>query len=67
MTDKHTWKGVVYPVLEQYLMKYYSAHHTQILTPVKRWSLPALLCYLHEPGALTETIRDRDDNRIIED
>eukprot|EP01082_Thalassiosira_pseudonana_P004266 g3926.t1 g3926 contig14:22507-23265(-) len=57
MTDKHTWMGAVYPVLEQYLMKYYSAHLTQILTRVKHWSLPALLCYLHEPGALTETIR----------
>jgi hypothetical protein len=64
MTDEDAWKGVVYPALEQYLMKYYSAHHTQILTRVKRWSLPELLCYLREPGALTETIRGMGLERL---
>ena len=61
MTDEDAWKRVVHPALEQYLMKYYPAHHTQILIQVKCWSLPELLCYLREPGTLTETIQTDGD------
>eukprot|EP00970_Alexandrium_tamarense_P018084 scaffold13317_cov92-Alexandrium_tamarense.AAC.7 len=64
MTDEDAWKRVVHPALEQYLMKYYPAHHTQILIRVKCWSLPELLCYLREPGALTETIRGMGLERL---
>ena len=64
MTDDDAWKGVVYPALEQYLMKYYPEHQTHILTRVKRWSLPELMCYLREPGALTETIRGMGLERL---
>ena len=28
MTDEDAWKRAVYPALEQYLMKYYPAHHS---------------------------------------